>query len=91
MRMALGAQRVSILELVLSQGARLIGIGIAIGIGVAFLVARSLTSLLYGVKPHDLPTLLGASVVLGLLGLLACAVPALRATQVDPIIVLRNE
>jgi putative ABC transport system permease protein len=90
-RMALGAQRTNVLGLVLSQGARLIGIGVATGIAAAFVAARALTSLLFGVKPTDVPTFLGVSVLLGLLGLLACALPALRATQVDPLVVLRSE
>jgi putative ABC transport system permease protein len=90
-RMALGAPRTSVLGLVLSQGARLIAIGIAIGFLAALIAVRALTSLLYGVKPTDLPTFLGVSVLLALLGLIACAVPAVRATRVDPLVVLRNE
>ena len=90
-RLALGAPRTNVLRLVLSQGARLIGIGVAIGVVAAFLAARALTSLLFGVKPTDAPTFMGVSLLLGLLGLLACAIPAFRATQVDPLVVLRNE
>jgi putative ABC transport system permease protein len=90
-RMALGAPRTSVLSLVLSQGARLIAIGVAIGMVVAFIAARALSSLLFGVKPTDVPTFLGVSVLLAMLGLLACAVPAVRATRVDPLVVLRNE
>jgi predicted permease len=90
-RMALGAPRSNVLRLVLSQGARLIGIGVAFGIVAAFIAARALTSLLFGIKPTDAPTFLGVSLLLALLGLVACAVPAFRATRVDPLVVLRNE
>jgi putative ABC transport system permease protein len=90
-RMALGAQRSNVLRLILGQGARLIGIGVAIGIVGGFWAARALTSLLFGVKPTDLPTFVVVSMLLAGLALVACAVPALRATRVDPLVVLRNE
>jgi putative ABC transport system permease protein len=90
-RMALGAQRSNVLRLILGQGARLIGIGVAIGIVVGVWAARALTSLLFGVKSTDLPTFIGVSVLLATLALVACAVPALRATRVDPLVVLRSE
>jgi ABC-type antimicrobial peptide transport system permease subunit len=90
-RMALGAQRSNVLRLILGQGARLIGIGVAIGIVGGVWAARALTSLLFGVKSTDLPTFVGVSVLLAGLALVACAVPALRATRVDPLVVLRSE
>jgi putative ABC transport system permease protein len=90
-RMALGAQRASVLKLILRQGARLIAIGLGIGLVGAFVAAKALTSFLFGVKPTDLPTFIGVSLVLAGLALAACAVPALRATRVDPLVVLRNE
>jgi putative ABC transport system permease protein len=90
-RLALGAQRSNVLRLILGQGARLIAIGVAIGITGGFWAARALTSLLFGVKPSDLPTFVAVSVLLAGLALVACAVPALRATRVDPLVVLRNE
>jgi putative ABC transport system permease protein len=90
-RMALGAQRSNVLRLILGQGARLIAIGIAIGIVGGVWAARALTSLLFGVKSTDLPTFIAVSVLLASLALVACAVPALRATRVDPLVVLRNE
>ena len=89
--MALGAQRSNVLQLVLGQGLRLIAIGVALGLVAAVASTRALTSQLFGVKPTDLPTFLGVAVVLGLLGLVACAVPAFRATRVDPLVVLRSE
>jgi putative ABC transport system permease protein len=90
-RMALGAQRSNVLRLILGQGARLIAIGVAIGIVGGLWAARTLTSLLFGVKSTDLPTFIAVSVLLASLALVACAVPALRATRVDPLVVLRNE
>ncbi len=90
-RMALGAQRSNVLGLILGQGARLIGIGVAIGVVGGVWAARALTSLLFGVKSTDLPTFVAVSVLLASLALVACAVPALRATRVDPLVVLRNE
>jgi putative ABC transport system permease protein len=90
-RMALGAQRSNVLRLILGQGARLIGIGVAIGIVGGVWAARALTSLLFGVKSTDLPTFVAVSVLLAGLALVACAVPALRATRVDPLVVLRSE
>lgn len=90
-RMALGAQRANIMQLVLGLGARLIAIGIGCGLVGALLAARALASLLFGVKTTDAPTFLAVCFVLGLLGLLACAIPAFRATRVDPLAVLRNE
>jgi predicted permease len=90
-RMALGAQRSSVLRLVLGQGARLILIGIGVGIVFAFIAVRALAGLLFGVKPTDATTFLVVSVLLGLLALIACAVPAIRATRVDPLVALRNE
>jgi len=89
--MALGAQRSSVLRLVLGQGARLILIGIGVGIVFAFIAVRALAGLLFGVKPTDATTFLVVSVLLGLLALIACAVPAIRATRVDPLVALRNE
>jgi putative ABC transport system permease protein len=91
MRMALGAQRSHVLGLILRQGVRLITIGVGVGLVGALVAARGLTSLLFGVKPTDLPTFIGVSLLLSALALIACAVPALRATQVDPLVVLRNE
>jgi putative ABC transport system permease protein len=90
-RMALGAARLDVLRLVLQQGARLIVAGLVFGLLISFLAARAMASLLFDIKPMDVPTFIGVSAVLALLALLACAVPALRATQVDPLVVLRDE
>jgi predicted permease len=94
-RLALGAQRGDVLRLVLAQGTKLIAAGIGVGLVVAFLLSRALASvlsaMLFGIQPTDIPTFVGISLLLALLAMLACAVPALRATQVDPLVVLRNE
>ncbi|MGZ4887859.1 MAG: FtsX-like permease family protein, partial [Candidatus Angelobacter sp.] len=90
-RMALGAQRSDILRLILGHAFKLVVAGLAVGLAVSFMVARTLTSLLFGVQPTDLPTFFGVSVLLGTLALIACGVPALRATRVDPLVVLRND
>jgi putative ABC transport system permease protein len=90
-RMALGAARTDVLRLVLGEGSRLIVSGVVLGLLFSFLAARAMASLLFEVKPTDLPTFISVSAVLGVLALVACAVPAIRATQVDPLVVLRNE
>ncbi|MBZ5504220.1 MAG: ABC transporter permease [Acidobacteriia bacterium] len=90
-RMALGAQRADVLRLVLKEGVRLIAMGIAAGLVFALIASRAIASLLYGTKPTDMATLLGVSLLLAILALVACCVPALRATRVDPLVVLRNE
>jgi putative ABC transport system permease protein len=78
------------LSLVIFEGLRLIGIGLLIGIGGALVLGQYMRSLLYGVSPADLITLAGAIIVLGVTGCLACLLPALRASRIDPIIVLRE-
>jgi predicted permease len=90
-RMALGAQRADILKLIVGHALKLVIAGVILGLAVSFAVARMLTSLLFGVQPTDLPTFLGVSLILATLALIACAVPAMRATRVDPLVVLRSE
>jgi putative ABC transport system permease protein len=90
-RMALGAQTRDVLRLIVSQGMRPVIIGLAIGIASAFALGRLLTSQLYEVSARN-PALLAAStVLLAAIALIACLVPARRATQVDPIQALRAE
>ena len=89
-RVAIGADRGQILRLVVFEGFRLIGIGLLIGIAGALFVGQYMQSLLYGVSPADLLTLAITIIVLGVTGCLACLLPALRATKIDPIIVLRE-
>jgi predicted permease len=90
-RMALGAERPAIFAMIVGQGARLAGIGIAVGLAVAFAVTRLMASFLYGVRATDPLTFVGVSLLLAAVALLACYLPARRATRVDPIIALRYE
>jgi hypothetical protein len=90
-RMALGARREDVAEMVLRDAAALVGIGIVIGIGASLLGAKIVGSLLFGVKPRDPLTLAAASTVLLLTGLCAAWWPARRAARVEPMDALRSE
>jgi len=90
-RAALGASRGEIVGLVLREGVKLALIGMAAGLLAAIVLTRFLAGLLYGVRPADPVTLTAASLLLGGVALLACYVPARRATAVDPVIALRCE
>jgi putative ABC transport system permease protein len=90
-RMALGATRQNVARLVLREGLVLAVIGAVIGLGIAFGLSRLIVSLLFDVKPTDLLTFGGATVVLFICALLASYLPARRATKVDPLVALRYE
>jgi macrolide transport system ATP-binding/permease protein len=90
-RMAMGAQTGRVLGLVVGQGMRLAAAGLILGLIVAFAAMRVMSSLLFGVSAHDPITFVGVSLVLAVAAVLACYIPARRATKVDPIIALRYE
>jgi ABC-type antimicrobial peptide transport system permease subunit len=89
--MALGAQPETVLRLVLRQGIALAIVGAIAGIGVALGVTRYLASMLYEVRASDPVTMIAAAVLLAMVALAACYIPARRATRVDPMVALRYE
>jgi predicted permease len=90
-RMALGARATEVRSMVVRQGARVVAVGVAIGLGVALLSTRALGSLLYGVQALDAGTFVAMSAAMALTGLLASYLPARRASNVDPIEALRSD
>ena len=90
-RMAVGASRGAILRVVLGKAAKLVSIGICLGLVGAVLLARLIASLLYGVGPFDLATLVSVSILLATVAFLASFIPARRASQVNPMVFLRYE
>ena len=90
-RTALGAQQRDVLRIVVGQGLALAAVGTAVGIAVAAGVTRYIQSFLYGVRPTDPGTFVGVGIVLALVALAACYLPARRAVRVDPMVALRYE
>ena len=91
LRMALGAERRSVLRLVLGQGSKLLVIGAVLGIGIAFILSRLTANLVFGVEPTDPVAFIGIPLVLMAIALAANFIPAVRATRIDPMQTLRGE
>jgi putative ABC transport system permease protein len=90
-RMALGATRGKVLEMIVWEGLRVALVGTAVGLAGALTLTRVLGSMLFGIKPTDMATFGAAALVLAGVALLACYIPARRATKVDPMVALRYE
>jgi ABC-type antimicrobial peptide transport system permease subunit len=90
-RLALGAQRQDVLRLVLGHGMKMALAGVALGLIVALGLTRLISKMLYGVSATDPATFVAITLLLLTVALLACFIPAWRATQVDPLVALRNE
>jgi len=90
-RLALGAERFEILQMILRGGMTLVLIGLAAGLLAAFLASNLLRTMVYSISPNDVSSFALAAFVLASVGVLACVIPALRATRVDPVVVLRDE
>ncbi len=90
-RMALGAQRADVARLFIKQGMTLVALGVALGSLGAFALTRVMTSLLFDVRANDPLTFVGVALLLSLIALLACYLPARRASRIDPLAALRRE
>jgi len=90
-RMALGAQRQTLIAMVIRQGMIAAAAGLALGLFSAWLVSRLLSSLLFGIRPRDPMTFASVAALLGVVVLVACALPAYRVMRIDPLKLLRVE
>jgi putative ABC transport system permease protein len=90
-RMAMGADQVKVVTLIMGKGLAILFCALAIGVAVAFAFSRVISGLLFGISTLDLTSILGASLLLTTVGLLACYIPARRASRVDPTVALRCE
>jgi predicted permease len=89
-RMSLGADSGRVQRMILSEGGVLLAIGLALGVGGAFVAASVIRGLLFGVAPHDPVTFIGVAVTMAAIGIVACWIPALRAARIDPAITMRS-
>jgi putative ABC transport system permease protein len=90
-RLALGAQRGNVLQMIVRQGMQFALVGVAVGIAAALGLTGLMRNLLFGVTAHDPVTFVGVSVLLIIVALLACYIPGRRALRVDPVVALRYE
>ena len=90
-RMALGAKQIDVLKLVIRQGMGLVALGVIIGLTGAFALTRIISTLLFGVSTKDPMTFISVAGILAVVALVACYIPAWRATRVDPLVALRYE
>jgi putative ABC transport system permease protein len=90
-RMALGARTIDVIKLVVRDGLKLVLIGVGVGLAGAFALTRLMSTLLFGVTPTDAATYATVALGLVLVALIACCIPARRATKVDPLLALRSE
>jgi ABC-type antimicrobial peptide transport system permease subunit len=90
-RLALGATRVGVVRLIVTESLRLGAAGVGLGLAFAFVAASGMSTLLYGVEPHDPATLAGVCVILVAVAIAAALVPAQRATRVNPMQTMRSE
>jgi putative ABC transport system permease protein len=90
-RMALGAQRGDVLKMIVGQGAKMALLGVAFGIAAALALTRLMSGMLFGVTPTDPLTFFAVAALLVAVALLACYIPARRASRVDPVVALRYE
>jgi ABC-type antimicrobial peptide transport system permease subunit len=89
--MALGAERVDVLRLILKEGLLLAGIGVVAGLASALVLTRLMRNLLFGISPTDPVTFVGVAMLLVAVGVAGCLVPAQRAMRVDPLVALRHQ
>jgi predicted permease len=89
-RMSLGAESGRVLRMILKEGGMLLGMGLVLGVAGAFFAARVIQGLLFGVAPHDPATFIGVAVMMSVIGIVACWIPARRAARIDPAITMRS-
>ena len=90
-RMALGAQAGQVIRMVFRQGVWQLGLGITVGLALAVVIGQATSAILFDVQPRDPQVFGGVAIVLAIVGLLACLIPARRATKVDPLTALRSQ
>jgi len=90
-RIALGAQPQNVLRLAMQRGLVLLGTGLVVGLPVTMALDRLMAGLLYGITPTDPVTLIAATLLLAVVGMVSTSLPAWRATQIDPVVALQAE